>query len=286
VSHPTEAPPVQAPTTIPSVPQVSGVYAVLQALQAGNPLMGGWGYLTWTGSVYHEAADLNSLGGGDADLGAWVVAPLDGVVTFVEPWDGWTSGFGSHVAVFVDDERAAQPCYVHLAHLARIDVAVGERVAAGVPLGTCGRSGNQGYAHCHAAWWYDVPPGGWNFWQTGYAKDWVAERTLDPGDWFWASVAKADALSGGGIAPEVVAMLSDWELLNWVMPDLWAWAGLAYDPEALTSKAWLQELRAGRYRGRPRTAARPYGDGRGDWVEHDAGVVVTRSDTGEWSWQG
>lgn len=81
-------------------------------------------------------------------------------------------------------------------------------------------------------------------------------------------------------------MLSDWEILNWVMPDLWQWAGVPYNPEALTSKAWLKELREGRYRGRPRTADRRYGDGRGDWAEFDYGCVVTRSDSGEWSWEG
>lgn len=290
VAHPVEAPPVQAPTTIPSVPHVSGVYAVLQALTPGNPLMGGYGYLAWSdaGGCYHEAVDLNSMGGGDSDLGAWVVAPLDGVVTFAQLWDGWTNGFGSHVAILVDDPRAAQPCYVHVAHLARIDVAVGERVPAGTPLGTCGKSGNQPYAHVHTAFWHDVPPGGWNFWQTGYSKDWVAQHTLDPGDWFWGSVAKAEAMSGGGIAPEVVAMLEDWQVLNWLMPDLWQWADVPYNPEALSSKAWLQELRQGRYRGRPRTADRPYGEGdqSGHWAEFEDGVLVTRTGSGEWSWNG
>ena len=81
-------------------------------------------------------------------------------------------------------------------------------------------------------------------------------------------------------------MLSDWEVLNWIAPELWRWAGIDYNAEALTSKAWLAELRAGRYRGRPRTADRPYGEGRGDWAEFDLGTVVTTSATGEWSWNG
>jgi hypothetical protein len=69
---------------------------------------------------------------------------------------------------------------------------------------------------------------------------------------------------------------------------LWAWNTIDYNPEALTSKAWLQELRQGRYRGRPRTADRPYGtdDEAGHWAEFERGVVVTRSSSGEWSWNG
>ena len=285
-------PAVQTATTIPSVPHVAGVYAVLQALTPGNALMGGYGYLQLQpDGVTHEALDLNSMGGGDSDLGAWVVTPLDGVVVFTQLWDGWSNGFGSHVAVLVDDPRAAQPCYVHVAHLARIDVAVGERVPAGTPIGVCGKSGNQGYAHVHAAFWRETPPGNnWNFWQAGYSREWVASKTLDPQAWFWGSVAKAQAMEGGGgeFAPEVVAMLEDWQVLNWVMPDLWRWAEVPYNPEALSSKAWLQELRQGRYRGRPRTADRPYGEGdqSGHWVEFEDGVLVTRTGSGEWSWNG
>jgi hypothetical protein len=267
---------------------VNGVYAVLQALQPGNPLMGGYGYLTWTGSVYHEAYDLNSMGGGMADLGAAVVAPVDGLVTDVMPWDRVSGGFGNHVAVYLDSPVAAPACYLHVAHLDTIAVQAGQRVLAGQPLGTCGASGFQQYAHVHAAWWRTVPPGGWDFWQTGYSREWVAEHTHDPADWFWASVAKAGEMSGGGIPPEAVAMLNDWQVLNWIAPDLWGWAGVPYNPEALTSKAWLQELREGRYRGRPRTDERAYGEGdeAGTWAEFDAGLVVTRASSGEWSWQG
>ena len=66
-------------------------------------------------------------------------------------------------------------------------------------------------------------------------------------------------------------MLNDWELLHWVMPELWGWQTIPYNPEALTSKAWLEELRQGRYRGRPRTADRPYGTGdqAGHWAEFE-----------------
>jgi hypothetical protein len=109
----------------------------------------------------------------------------------------------------------------------------------------------------------------------------------NPSAWWSAATAKVLAEGNEPIPPEVVEMLSDWEVLNWVMPDLWAWAKIDYNPEALSSKAWLKELREGRYRGRPRTADRGYGDPqRGAWAEFDYGTVVTRSDSGEWSWHG
>jgi hypothetical protein len=286
MTHPTEAPPVQAQTTIPSVPHVNGVYAVLQALTPGNALMGGWGYLTWTGSVTHEALDLNSMGGGDSDLGAAVVAPLDGVVAWTQLWDGWSDGFGTHLALFVDDPRAAETCYLHVAHLATLKVRVGERVVAGQLLGACGKSGNQGYAHCHAAFWWDTPPGGWNFWQTGYSRDWVAQQTLDPQAWFWRSAEKAGG--AGPPTPEVLEMLDDWQVLHWIMPEVWDAAGVPYDPNAGTSKAWLARLREGHYAGRPRTGERPYGEGdqAGVWVEFDQGVVCYRLTDGRASWTG
>ena len=98
----------------------------------------------------------------------------------------------------------------------------------------------------------------------------MAEHTLDPQAWFWATVAKA----GQGVPPpEEAEMLNDWELLHWVMPELWGWQTIPYNPEALTSKAWLEELRQGRYRGRPRTGDRPYGDGRATGPSSRTGCV-------------
>jgi murein DD-endopeptidase MepM/ murein hydrolase activator NlpD len=297
VSHPSALPPAFTPTTIPAVAQVNGIYVVLQGVIPGSGaarvLMGGFGYLELQrDGVTHEGLDLNSMGGGNADLGALVVAPVAGVVTFVGYWDQRSTGFGNHLAVWLDDPRASQACYLHPAHLDTIVVAPGQRVAAGQVLGTCGRSGNQLYSHVHLALWHAVPPGGWAFWQRGWSRERVAAATLDPQQWFWASVTKAGALAnaGGGQPPpqEALEMLSDWEMLYWVMPELWGWQTIPYNPEALTSKAWLQELRQGRYRGRPRTGDRPYGEGdeAGHWAEFEEGLCTTRTASGEWSWQG
>jgi murein DD-endopeptidase MepM/ murein hydrolase activator NlpD len=235
------------------VPQVNGVYAVLQGLSGGNPLLGGYGYLEWSalGGAYHEGMDLNSLGGGDADLGALVVAPVAGRVQFVGYWDGRSTGFGNHAAVWLDAAAAAPRCYVHVAHLDTVTVLQGQQVVAGQQLGTCGKSGHQTYAHVHTALWYDVPPGGnWNFWQAGYPKEWVAAHTLDPEAWFWATAARAGELE---FPTEVAQMLTGAQRAA-VQAALW---GSYWDPaqaEFALPTAWRDEWVAGRYRGRPLAA--------------------------------
>ena len=83
-------------------------------------------------------------------------------------------------------------------------------------------------------------------------------------------------------------LLNDWQLLHWILPSLFEWAGVDYNPDAGTSKAWVDELRAGRYRGRPRTGERPYGEGAdiGLWMECDHGVLLYRVGDGAASWTG
>lgn len=184
------------PTTY-AVPSTNGVYAILGSLSFLDPTMGGYLYLQWSsaGGCYHEALDLNSCGGGDADLGQPVVTPLDGVVVYVGRGDGWGQDFGNHVAVYVDDARAIVPCYVHVAHLDQILCQEGQRLDAGDLLGTCGKTDNQPYAHTHAALWREPPPGNdWNFWQSGYSQQWVADHTYDPRWWFSASSEKAGSM--------------------------------------------------------------------------------------------
>jgi hypothetical protein len=264
------------------------LYAPLQGLASNDVLQGGYGFLDVTdgGATLHPGADLNSGGACNADEGLLVVAPLAGTVRAVLPWDGSSSGEGNHVWAELDDPCLPGPTWLHVDHLLDLACAVGQPLLPGEPIGRCGRTGGWDCAHLHTELLRGPPRSGYWQWPYGWSRAQVEAAYWKPSDWWAAATALVLAEAGEPIPPEVVAMLSDWEVLNWVMPDLWAWAGLAYDPEALTSKAWLAELREGRYRGRPRTAARPYGDGRGDWVEHDAGVVVTRAESGEWSWQG
>lgn len=265
------------------------LFAPLQGLASNDVLQGGYGWLDVTdgGDTLHPGADLNSGGSCNADEGLLVVAPLAGVVRATLFWDGYSSGEGNHVWVELDDPCLPGVTWWHTDHLFDIACAVGQRLAPGDPIGLCGRSGNWDCAHAHTELLKSAPQYGWFQWPYNWSRAQVEAAYWPPAAWWSAATALVLAEGNQPIPPEVVAMLSDWEVLNWVMPELWAWAKVDYNPEALTSKAWLAELRAGRYRGRPRTTDREYGDPvRGAWAEYDAGVVVTRSDSGEWSWQG
>ena len=263
------------------------LFAPLQGLDANNVLQGGYGWLDKTdgGATFHPGLDLNAGGSCNADDGLAVVAPLAGVVRATLYWDGVSLGEGNHVWVELSDPCLPGPTWWHTDHLQSVAVGVGQRLSPGDPIGLCGRTGGWDCAHAHTEL-LTGPPASWWQWPYGWSRGQVEAAYWNPTAWWQAATALVLAENHQPIPPEAVAMLSDWELLNWVMPDLWAWAGVPYNPEALTSKAWLQELRQGRYRGRPRTSDRGYGDGRGAWCEFDYGTVVTRSDSGEWSWTG
>lgn len=268
------------------------LFAPLQGLNPNNILMGGYGWLSGTDYVngvpqtLHPGLDLNSGQSCNDDEGAAIVAPLAGIVRATLFWNGSSFGEGNHVWVELDDPCLPGPTWWHTDHLLLIGCSVGQRLIPGEPIGQCGRSGGWDCAHGHTELLVSAPAQGWYQWPYAWSRAQVEAAYWNPSSWWAAASALVLAEGNQPIPPEVVEMLSDWECLNWIMPDLWQWANVPYNPEALTSKAWLSELRAGRYRGRPRTADRPYGDGRGAWAEFDAGVVVTRSDSGEWSWQG
>ena len=270
----------------------NGIYAPLVGLDQNDVLQGGYGWLSPTDyDAYgvphslHPGLDLNSGSGGNADCGLPVCAPVDCVVEAVLPWDGYSQGEGNHLWLRTEDDRATAPAWVHYDHLQRIDVGVGQVVLAGQTVARCGASGGWDWCHLHLEL-AKQRPASWWVWPYAWSRAQVEEAYFDPSAWYWATVARA----GEGAPPpeEVQDVLNDWELAHWIMPELWGWAGIAYNPEALTSKAWLEELRQGRYRGRPRTADRPYGTGdqAGHWAEFEEGLVTTRTDSGEWSWNG
>jgi hypothetical protein len=264
----------------------NGIYAPLVGVNPNDVLSGGYGWLDWTdgGVTPHPGLDLNSGSGGNADCGLPVCAPVDCVVEAVLPWTGG-SGEGNHLWLRTEDNRCVAPAWVHYDHLQAIHVGVGQVVLAGQTVALCGATGGWDWCHLHLELAKERPASYFQ-WPYAWSRAQVEAAYHDPSAWYWATVAKA----GEGAPPpeEVLEVLNDWELAHWIMPELWGWAGIAYNPEALTSKAWLEELRQGRYRGRPRTADRPYGEGdrAGHWAEFEAGCVVTRTDSGEWSWHG
>ncbi len=89
-----------------------------------------------------------------APTGTPIVAPAPGIVTFVQP-DQYLNGG----VVVLDHGHGISSTFIHL-H--RIDVAVGDRVAAGDPIGQVGATGRTTGPHLH--WglnWFDVALDPW-----------------------------------------------------------------------------------------------------------------------------
>jgi hypothetical protein len=109
-----------------------------------------------------------------------------------------------------------------------------------------------------------------------------------PADWWNASTALVYAAHQQPPPLEVVEAMNDWQLLNWVLPTLYEWAGLKdeYNPEGGIQKTWVAALRAGQYPGRPRTGDRAFGDPtEGWWAEFESGLLIFKRD-GTMSWTG
>jgi murein DD-endopeptidase MepM/ murein hydrolase activator NlpD len=83
---------------------------------------------------FHKGTDFK------ADRGTPVLAAGDGIVGFV----GWQRGYGR--VIYVDHGGGLITRY---AHLARIDVATGDVIAAAIPIGRVGASGRVTGPHLH-----------------------------------------------------------------------------------------------------------------------------------------
>lgn len=263
------------------------LFAPLQGLEENDVLMGGYGFLDWTDydqagipHTAHPGADLNAGSGCNADEGYPVVAMLAGVVRAVLLWDGVTSGEGNHLWLELVDEMAPGPTWLHHDHLKTVSVAVGQRVAPGELLGTCGRTGNWDCAHLHTEWSKGAPPNGWWQWPLNWTREQVEDAYYNPRTWWDAAAANV-----AGAPSEVVAMLLEgWQLKGWVLADLYQQAGVPFNPESATANAWCDELHRGVYRGRPRGNEHAIEDGV--WQEFEAGVVIWRQSDGAVSWNG
>src|SRR5262245_26318729 len=204
---------------IPNMVSRNGIYVPLSGVNPGDPLMGGYGWLSPTdgGMTLHPGWDLNSAQGGsgsgcNADEGLPIVAAVGGVVRAVCLWDGWSSGEGNHVWIELDDARqgwTGGTTWQHVDHLQSVSVTDGEPVVAGQKIGTCGRTGGWSCAHCH---WEMAKsrPSSWYQWPYGWSRSAVQAAYYDPLDWLQRSVAHAAAIQGGGD----VAILEDWQVLD------------------------------------------------------------------------
>jgi hypothetical protein len=264
------------------------LFAPLQGLDPNNILLGGYGWLSLTdgGMTYHPGLDLNSGAGCNADEGLLVVAPLAGVVRATLAWDQRTPGEGNHVWLELDDPCLPGATWHHTDHLQRIDVYEGQRLAPGQPIGLCGRSGGWDCAHDHCEWLSGPPKNGWFQWPYGWSRGQVEAAYWNPYTWWSAATALVYAEGATPPPPEVVMAMSDWELTNFVLAQLYEWAGIEFDPDSGIAKVWVAATRDKCYPGRPRTAERRYGEPTaGVWAEFESGVLIWKPD-GTMSWTG
>ena len=245
----------EAPELRVDAVQVAGIYAPLAYMSPSDPLQGGYQWLSPTdgGATRHPGADLNSTApgqtpGGNADLGAPVVAAVDAVVTYVGRWDGWSTGYGDYVVLETTDERATPQVWLKHCHLDRILVNPGQLLRAGEQLGTCGHSGTT-WAHLHWEVIHTAPPS-WGTWPYGWSVEQVERYWMRPADWYFATVATAMAQQGGG---DAVAILNGAQQAA-IQAAVW---GSYWNPDAADfaiPKSWREEWKAGRWRGAPTAA--------------------------------
>jgi len=107
---------------------------------------------------HHPGADLN-VGYGDDDLGLPVLCFADGTVVQFLHWDGHSYGFGN--AALVEHHLFSPlPLWSLYAHLDSFSDSLieGSPIAAGDPIGACGKSGGQTWAHLHFELRHKGPP--------------------------------------------------------------------------------------------------------------------------------
>ena len=107
----------------------------------------GYGFGAPTNYGFHEAADINGNGGGNADLGIPIHAIADGEVTSVHNHTTKPT-FGNHIHYKIDGIWGTR--YVHHAHCQTILKKVGDKVKEGEIIATIGNSGTE-WAHDHFA---------------------------------------------------------------------------------------------------------------------------------------
>lgn len=105
----------------------------------------------------HPGADLN-VGYGDDDLGLPVLCIAGGTVVHHQEWDGSSYGYGTFG--LVRHQLGGLPLWSLYAHLDSLDPSfrTGAAIVAGQPVGACGRTGRQRWAHLHLELRYAGPP--------------------------------------------------------------------------------------------------------------------------------
>ena len=141
----------------------------------------GWGFLQWTGSVYHPAEDWNGTGGGDTDLGDPVYAAANGVVIAS---GNYGAGWGNIILVQHDLPSGGR-VWSQYAHLQTIVVGSGN-VSRGQKIGTIGKGFNNEYsAHLH----FEIRKVSLaaDAWVSGFSQSQVLDRYHNPSNFINAN---------------------------------------------------------------------------------------------------
>ena len=197
-------------------------------------------------------------------------------------------GEGNHVWVELIDNCCPGPTFWHTDHLLRVDCVVGQRLAPGDTIGSCGRTGGWDCAHAHTELVKGPPAQGWWQWPYGWSRAQVEAAYWNPTDWWNAATALVLAEGSTPPPPEVIEAMTDWQLINWVLATFYEWQGLSdqFNANGGIQKCWVAALRAGHYPGRPRTGDRAFGEPtEGWWAEFEGGLLIFKTD-GEMSWTG
>ena len=271
----------------------NGIYAPLVGVDPNDVLSGGYGWLSPTDyDAYgvphslHPGLDLNSGSGGNADCGLPVCAPVDCVVEAVLPWNGG-SGEGNHLWLRTEDSRAVAPAWVHYDHLQAIHVGVGQAVMAGQTVGLCGASGGWDWCHLHLELARERPasyyqwPYGWSRAAGGGGLPRPQRLVLGDGGEGGRAERGAVPPAGSGDARGLAgAQLGDARGV--------AGGGRPLQPGGAHQQGVARGAAGGTLPGPPLTDDRRYGEGEqaGHWAEFAHGLVATRTEGGEWSWNG
>lgn len=114
--------------------------AARPAFESPFPCKQSWRASTYTGHRLPYAIDFNLASGGDTDAGRSVRASAAGTATVRYA----ASGYGNYV--IINHGGGWTSLY---AHLGKVSIKNGQKVARGVQIGTVGKSGGQKYTHLH-----------------------------------------------------------------------------------------------------------------------------------------
>ena len=153
--------------------------------------------------VYHPGFDLN-IGSGNADLGHPIKCPVSAEVEYVSPepskLNSQNGGFGWFVVLY----HPAYGVWTRYAHMNKVSVATGQKLAEGENIGEVGKTGTTS-AHLHFEGWklpmFEIQKKHWRkfaYYPSGQTKQYIVDHYFDPLAWL-DGLNKSSAVSNEGL---------------------------------------------------------------------------------------